>query len=72
MASVSREPHTIEIAANGFRFRADVAGEAGAPLVLLLNGFPQTKYTWRHQLPAFAAAGYRALAPDQRGYSPGA
>lgn len=63
---------TLEIAANGFRFRADVAGAAGAPLVLLLHGFPQTKYTWRHQLPALAAAGFRALAPDQRGYSPGA
>jgi len=65
-------PLTTELAANGFRFTADVAGEAGAPLVLLLHGFPQTRYTWRHQLPALAAAGFRALAPDQRGYSPGA
>jgi len=72
MAPASRGASTIEIAANGFRFRADVAGEAGAPLVLLLHGFPQTKYTWRHQLPALAAAGFRALAPDQRGYSPAA
>jgi pimeloyl-ACP methyl ester carboxylesterase len=63
---------TLEISANGFRFSADAAGEAGAPLVLLLHGFPQTRYTWRHQLPALAAAGFRAVAPDQRGYSPGA
>jgi hypothetical protein len=63
---------TTEVSANGFRFTADVAGDAGAPLVLLLHGFPQTRYTWRHQLPALAAAGYRAVAPDQRGYSPGA
>jgi pimeloyl-ACP methyl ester carboxylesterase len=63
---------TREISANGFRFSAELAGEASAPLVLLLHGFPQTRYTWRHQLPALAAAGYRALAPDQRGYSPGA
>ena len=63
---------TSEISANGLRFTADLAGEAGAPLVLLLHGFPQTRYTWRHQLPALAAAGFRAVAPDQRGYSPGA
>jgi pimeloyl-ACP methyl ester carboxylesterase len=63
---------TIELAANGLRFTSDVAGDAGAPLVLLLHGFPQTRYTWRHQLPALAAAGFRPVAPDQRGYSPGA
>jgi pimeloyl-ACP methyl ester carboxylesterase len=58
----------------GDRFTAEVAGPpAGeAPLVLLLHGFPQTRHTWRHQVPALAAAGYRAVAPDQRGYSPGA
>lgn len=63
---------TTEISANGFRFTAEIAGEASAPLVLLLHGFPQTRYTWRHQGPALAAAGFRAGAPDQRGYSPGA
>jgi pimeloyl-ACP methyl ester carboxylesterase len=41
-------------------------------LVLLLHGFPQTSWEWHHQLPVLAAAGYRAVAPDQRGYSPGA
>ena len=50
---------------------AEVAGpDAGRP-VLFLHGFPQTKYTWRHQLPALAERGLRAIAPDQRGYSPG-
>ena len=63
---------TTELAANGFRFTLDHAGEPGAPLVLLLHGFPQTRHTWRGELPALAAAGYFAVAPDQRGYSPGA
>ncbi|MEX2221630.1 MAG: alpha/beta fold hydrolase [Candidatus Rokuibacteriota bacterium] len=52
-------------------FTADAAGPADGPLVLLLRGYPQTRHTWRHQLPALGAAGYRAVAPDQRGYSPG-
>jgi pimeloyl-ACP methyl ester carboxylesterase len=53
------------------RFTVELAGPADAPLVLLLHGFPQTRHTWRQQVPALGAAGYRALAPDQRGYSPG-
>jgi pimeloyl-ACP methyl ester carboxylesterase len=40
---------------------------AGPPVVLL-HGFPELAFSWRHQLPALASAGYRALAPDQRGY----
>ncbi|MBM3139974.1 MAG: alpha/beta hydrolase [Chloroflexi bacterium] len=55
---------TIE--ANGLRFRV---AEAGAgPLALLLHGFPESWYSWRHQLTALAGAGYRAAAPDMRGY----
>ncbi|MBO0823144.1 MAG: alpha/beta hydrolase [Actinobacteria bacterium] len=43
--------------------------EAGqGPLVLLLHGFPESWYSWRHQLTALATAGYHAVAPDQRGY----
>jgi epoxide hydrolase A/B len=43
--------------------------EAGSgPLVVLLHGFPELWYSWRHQLPALAAAGYHAVAPDLRGY----
>ena len=55
-----------------FHFSVDTAGRASAPPVLLLHGFPQTRHMWRHQLRALAAAGFRAVAPDQRGYSAGA
>jgi pimeloyl-ACP methyl ester carboxylesterase len=57
---------------SGFTFTSDVAGPAGGALVLLLHGFPESRHSWRAALPALAAAGYRAVAPDQRGYSPGA
>ena len=53
-------------------FTTDVAGPVGGDLVLLLHGFPESRHSWREALPALAAAGYRAVAPDQRGYSPGA
>jgi pimeloyl-ACP methyl ester carboxylesterase len=53
-------------------FDALVDGPADAPLVLLLHGFAESHHMWRSQLPALAAAGYRAIAPSQRGYSPGA
>ena len=57
---------------SGLTFTADVEGPAGGPLVLMLHGFPESRHSWRAALPALAAAGYRAMAPDQRGYSPGA
>jgi len=64
--------HTTDVEARGLRFRVDVAGpERGEP-VLMLHGFPQSRHTWRHQLEALGAEGYRVIAPDQRGYSPGA
>ena len=44
-----------------------VAECGDGPLVLLCHGFPELWYSWRHQLPALAAAGYHAVAPDQRG-----
>ena len=53
------------------QFTAEVAGAADGPLVLLLHGYPQTRHTWREQVPALGAAGYHAVAPDQRGYSAG-
>jgi pimeloyl-ACP methyl ester carboxylesterase len=53
-------------------FDAVVAGEASAPLVLLLHGFAESMHCWNAQVDALAAAGYRAVAPSQRGYSPGA
>jgi len=42
--------------------------EGSGPLVLLVHGFPESWYSWRHQLPAIAAAGFRAVAIDVRGY----
>ena len=49
-----------------------VAGDFGAPLVLLLHGFAESFHCWRAQLTALADMGFRAVAPSQRGYSPGA
>ena len=49
-----------------------VAGEPGAPLVLLLHGFAESMNCWRAQLASLADMGYRAIAPSQRGYSKGA
>jgi pimeloyl-ACP methyl ester carboxylesterase len=46
-----------------------LAGPEDGPLVLLLHGFPECWYSWRHQIPALAEAGYRIAAPDQRGYN---
>jgi pimeloyl-ACP methyl ester carboxylesterase len=45
-----------------------VQEEGNGPLVVLCHGFPELSYSWRHQLPALATAGYRVLAPDMRGY----
>jgi pimeloyl-ACP methyl ester carboxylesterase len=53
---------------NGVRLRVIEAGDRGAPIVLLAHGFPGLAYSWRHQIPALAAAGFHVLAPDQRGY----
>ncbi|WNG41551.1 alpha/beta hydrolase [Archangium violaceum] len=51
---------------NGIHLNIAEAGEG--PLVLLLHGWPESWYSWRHQLPVLAAAGYHAVAPDVRGY----
>jgi pimeloyl-ACP methyl ester carboxylesterase len=48
--------------------RLHVVEQGEGPMVLLIHGFPETSYAWRHQLPALAAAGYRAVAMDVRGY----
>jgi pimeloyl-ACP methyl ester carboxylesterase len=55
-----------EVSANGIRLH--VAEIGTGPLVLLLHGFPEFWWSWRHQLPALAAAGMRAVAVDLRGY----
>ena len=53
---------------NGVRLRILEDGPPDGPVVLLAHGFPELAYSWRHQIPALAAAGYRVIAPDQRGY----
>lgn len=54
------------VSANGARFHVASAGQG--PLVMLLHGFPQFWWAWRHQVPALATAGYRAAAMDLRGF----
>jgi pimeloyl-ACP methyl ester carboxylesterase len=51
---------------DGIELNVIEAGEG--PLVVLCHGFPELAYSWRHQIPALAAAGYRVIAPDMRGY----
>jgi pimeloyl-ACP methyl ester carboxylesterase len=63
---------TLLVEANGLTFRGITAGPSDGQPVLLLHGFPQTSQQWNKQLEALGNAGYRAVAFDQRGYSPGA
>ena len=58
---------TRQIAANGLAFAVDEAGE-GDDVALLLHGFPESRRSWRGQLPLLAELGWRAVAPDLRGY----
>jgi pimeloyl-ACP methyl ester carboxylesterase len=69
-AVASSAVERLELPLGRLIFDAQADGPPAGELVLLLHGFPQTSYSWRHQLPALAGAGYRAVAPDQRGYSP--
>src|SRR4051794_10693427 len=62
----------MQIAVGDDVFEARIAGPDDGDVVILLHGFPQTSWSWRSQLDALGAAGFRAVAPDQRGYSPGA
>jgi pimeloyl-ACP methyl ester carboxylesterase len=66
MAAPSLRERTIST--NGVDLHVVEAGDDGAPVVLLCHGFPELSYSWRHQIPALAEAGYHVLAPDQRGY----
>lgn len=54
--------------ATGLRMHLLEAGTPGRPVLLLLHGFPELAYSWRHQLPVLAEVGYHVIAPDQRGY----
>lgn len=64
MSNAFPQPRFIET--NGIRMALYEQGDG--PAVILLHGFPELAYSWRHQLPVLGAAGYRAIAPDQRGY----
>ena len=60
------EPRHRTIETNGIRMH--LAEQGTGPLVLLCHGFPESWYSWRHQLPALSKAGFHAVAPDMRGY----
>lgn len=62
----------IQIPLGPYIFDAVAAGPVDGTPVLLLHGFPETSWSWRFVQPALAEAGYRSVAPDLRGYSPGA
>ena len=61
-----------QVTVGDLTFDVRTAGPEDGEVVILLHGFPQTSHEWRHQLRALGEAGFRAIAPDQRGYSPGA
>jgi pimeloyl-ACP methyl ester carboxylesterase len=69
---VPRAIDRIEIEAGGFTFTGRACGPHEGRRVLCLHGFPQTSWAWRDQLWALGHAGFRAVAPDQRGYCSGA
>jgi pimeloyl-ACP methyl ester carboxylesterase len=62
----------LQLAVGDLVFDAVATGPADGEVVLLLHGFPQTSWCWRRVWPVLADAGFRVVAPDQRGYSPGA
>jgi pimeloyl-ACP methyl ester carboxylesterase len=60
---------TTFIETNGIKLHTILAGPEDGQTVILLHGFPESWYGWRKQIPALAAAGYRVIVPDQRGYN---
>src|SRR4026207_707791 len=63
--TMSQVQHRV-VETNGLRMH--IAEQGAGPLVVLCHGFPECWYSWRHQLPALAEAGFHAVAPDMRGY----
>jgi pimeloyl-ACP methyl ester carboxylesterase len=61
-------PEARLIETNGIRLAVHEAGPRDGVPIVLCHGFPELAYSWRHQIPALAAAGYHVIAPDQRGY----
>lgn len=66
MPDATEQPALRFIESNGIRMRIAEMGKG--PLVILVHGWPESWYSWRHQMPAIAAAGYHVVAPDMRGY----
>ncbi len=66
MPKTTEQPTLRFIESNGIRMRIAEMGKG--PLVILVHGWPESWYSWRHQMPAIAAAGYHVVAPDMRGY----
>jgi pimeloyl-ACP methyl ester carboxylesterase len=60
-----RAPIERFIDVNGVRLRVLESGRTDAPTVILAHGFPELAYSWRHQIPRLAEAGYHVLAPEQ-------
>ncbi|WP_199730618.1 alpha/beta fold hydrolase [Amycolatopsis panacis] len=59
-------PDPVRMRTNGIELSVHLAG--AGPVVVLAHGFPDLAYSWRHQVPALVAAGYRVVVPDMRGY----
>ena len=70
--AVMAAPTELEIEANGLRFETLVAGPEDGEAVILLHGYPQSAASWQETMEWLAGRGYRAIAPNLRGYSPGA
>ena len=69
MSAISAQVTSLKhrfIQVNGIKMHIAEQGEG--PLIVLAHGWPELWYSWRHVLPALAAAGYHAVAPDMRGY----
>src|SRR4051812_1828843 len=65
----TRSLEDMRLTTNGVMLHAVAAGPNDGPLVILLHGFPEFWYGWRRQIEPLAAAGFRVLVPDQRGYN---
>jgi epoxide hydrolase 4 len=69
MTAIRSDLRVSRRAINGVTLNVAEAGPETGPLVILLHGFPEFWYGWRHQIDALVAAGFRVLVPDQRGYN---
>jgi pimeloyl-ACP methyl ester carboxylesterase len=69
LTSLGVRAETAYLRGDGIQLHTVLAGPEDGPLAVLLHGFPECWYSWRHQIPALARAGYRVVVPDQRGYN---